>query len=380
MSKNKSTTRKIVAFLKQLWGGISFVLGFIALLLGFIELVKANLGQSTIILLSVGIGFLWLSCIYHIWFWKPKLKDKSIRTVNRSFDKYVKVQKAKQRRIKTVRRLAILGLFTIPLLTIAGFNGWNYYQSLPPKNFIILVAKFEGSQAQNYPVTEMIVENLEDATKEYSRVKIESLDKSFQDANTAREQGKQKKAAIVIWGGYEKTKEPLPINVNFEVLKPPSQSPKLERKAQVKIQTLTVAELESFKLQTRLSQEMPYLSLFTLGIYRYLDGNWDEAINRFSKALEEVEEPWSALKQQVVYFYRGTSSAFKKDYKSAIADFTKSIKLNPNLAEAYYHRGLVYAEQNNYQQAIADYDRAIKLDPKLALAYYHRGLVYAEQK
>ena len=39
------------------------------------------------------------------------------------------------------------------------------------------------------------------------------------------------------------------------------------------------------------------------------------------------------------YFNSGYDKAQVKDYYGAIADYTKVIEINPNLAEAYYNRG-----------------------------------------
>jgi hypothetical protein len=41
-----------------------------------------------------------------------------------------------------VRQLAVVGLILIPILCGSGFAWWKYYQSLPPKNIIVLVAEF----------------------------------------------------------------------------------------------------------------------------------------------------------------------------------------------------------------------------------------------
>ena len=77
MSDNKSATSDILAFLKPIWGGISFILGLITALLGFIKLAKGDLGLFTLTLLVVGILALWLTCVYYVWFWKPERDDPS---------------------------------------------------------------------------------------------------------------------------------------------------------------------------------------------------------------------------------------------------------------------------------------------------------------
>lgn len=62
------------------------------------------------------------------------------------------------------------------------------------------------------------------------------------------------------------------------------------------------------------------------------------------------------------------------DLGSALADFDRSIKLDPRSAYAYYARGSLLGELGRFDEAIADFDRAVKIDPQFALAYANRGL------
>ena len=63
-----------------------------------------------------------------------------------------------------------------------------------------------------------------------------------------------------------------------------------------------------------------------------------------------------------------------KDYKGAIADFTKVIELDPDYVYAYFWRGMAKNKLENYQGAIADFTKVIELDPNNADAYYNRGI------
>jgi hypothetical protein len=74
------------------------------------------------------------------------------------------------------------------------------------------------------------------------------------------------------------------------------------------------------------------------------------------------------------YNNRGVAKGRLQDYRGAIADFTKAIELNPNLVEAYNNRGIAKGELQDYRGAIADFTKAIKLNPNHAMAYYNRGL------
>ena len=74
------------------------------------------------------------------------------------------------------------------------------------------------------------------------------------------------------------------------------------------------------------------------------------------------------------YNNSGNAKHDLKDYKGAIADYNKAIKINPKDSEAYYFRGVAKYRQQDYKAAIADYSKAIELDPKNDKAYHFRGI------
>jgi tetratricopeptide (TPR) repeat protein len=65
----------------------------------------------------------------------------------------------------------------------------------------------------------------------------------------------------------------------------------------------------------------------------------------------------------------------ERDYSGALAEYTRSIEVNPTDALAFCCRGVTYYRLGDLDQAMADYNQAIDLDPKLAIAYYRRGFL-----
>ena len=53
------------------------------------------------------------------------------------------------------------------------------------------------------------------------------------------------------------------------------------------------------------------------------------------------------------------------DDRGAIADYDRTIELNPDDAEAYYYRGDVKYELGDYEGAEADRKLAIELEPEI---------------
>lgn len=385
MSGNNTETDGLWAFIKKVWGGVVFFAGIVSAVLGCISWWRqGNSGLFTLVLIGVGICLFLLTCIYYVRFWKPETEDgKSVILLPNSRNP-VESQGVREKRRKRVRWLARLGLMIIPFLVWAGFAIYRYQAELPPKDFIILVADFEGVESQDYAVTKEIFKNLEREMEGYTNVKVENLNKSLTKIEAAREEGKLKKAAIVIWGEYreiDKDKE-VRIWVHFEILKPFPEFLELGQEVKGKSQPVAIAELKSFELQTRLSQEMTYLSFFTLGIYRYLDQDWDKAIQYFSQAIKVLKNGELLFNpnphDHLAYFYRGYISAEQGNYQGGLADYNQTIKIAPNFDLAYNNRGFIYSKLENTQNEIADYNRAIEINPEFATAYYNRGLLFGK--
>ncbi len=75
-------------------------------------------------------------------------------------------------------------------------------------------------------------------------------------------------------------------------------------------------------------------------------------------------------------------NAFKKQaskpkapsHRAALDDYSKVIRLNPNLPFVYYNRANVKLSLKQFHRAIDDYSMAIKIEPEMAEAYYNRAL------
>ncbi len=97
------------------------------------------------------------------------------------------------------------------------------------------------------------------------------------------------------------------------------------------------------------------------------------------KSTKKQEEYAKAVKELSAtdWFEKGVNFYESGNYKEALDTFSKAIELNPKAAGGYRGRGVVYAGLKNYQQAINDFSKAIELGPKDdAGAYYGRGISY----
>ena len=89
-------------------------------------------------------------------------------------------------------------------------------------------------------------------------------------------------------------------------------------------------------------------------------------ISLFKKIAPEVEyvETIEPLKEMP----KSEQLAFWNDF---IEDY-------PNSTKAYKQRGDIYRKLKKWQLAIADYDRSIQIQPHYSFSYLSRGLVWAE--
>lgn len=380
MSDRNESSSSVWAFLNQTSAPILTGISFISGVYGFVKLfVDKDAGLVTLISLAIGILLLLGICLYYARFWKPEKQDRGSSAFEPSSDEQVKAQAKKERRRRRVRRLAVAGLILLPILSFSGVAVWQYLQRLPSKDIIILVADFDGPDPKIYGVTEKVINQLRQATENYADVKIQALNKSITEqegSKTARTEGEKRKATIVIWGWYRNPGEVVPVSVHFEVLRSPRDMPELGQSAKGSIQQAAIADLKSFALQTRLSNEMTFLSLFTLGMTRYATGDWAEAIALFSNALSQKTEASSSLNQSLVYFYRGFTYLIQGNYDSALSDLNQAIKLQLNFAEAHVNRVIIYLAKGDYNRALADANLVIRLKPDLAVAYSNRGTLY----
>jgi tetratricopeptide (TPR) repeat protein len=379
-AKNNVTT-----FLGQFTAPIAGVISLTTTLFTFIKLFNdpKDAGILITILLALGVLTLIGVCLYYARFWQPEKTDQGTpECIPPSDDRLVKQQQQQVNQRRWIRRTALVGLVAIPFLCLSGFSRWQQLQNRPPKEILILVAEFNSTEDQNYLVTTTIFENLEKATEQYADVKVKRLDSSFIEATEARKEGNKQKASIVIWGSYGKTRDKVPISINFELLKKPKYFPDLAPEVKGEVRHAPLDYLDSLALQTQLSQETTYLTLITLGMSRYAVDDWDGAIARFTDALDQTVESVSVLDRSRIHHARGYSYHEKKGFAEAIADYTHSIALKPT-SSTYYNRGNIYRDTKQFDLAIADYTQAIKLNKDwgylnsefsgLSTAYNNRG-------
>jgi tetratricopeptide (TPR) repeat protein len=106
---------------------------------------------------------------------------------------------------------------------------------------------------------------------------------------------------------------------------------------------------------TARAAEPEHEKFYRLGVEANKQGNLDQAISYYSKAI--------ALKPKTapLYFVRGRAYKQHGDLDKAIADLTRAVALKPDYAEAYNNRGVAYIGKKLEKNAQADFKKACGL-------------------
>jgi tetratricopeptide (TPR) repeat protein len=377
-------------------------------LAGWVRLFQDGSDLWTWLLLWSGCSLSWLAQRYLYWqrFQRERIKQSELVGSDSA-------QPAISYTSKQRESLASIILLAMSFTTVVGHLVWDL---TPPSKVLILVADFSGSDPEKYQVDNDIIAKLRWVANLYPEIEIQSLPITItekQGSIFARSLGSQKKASVVVWGSYGVTSKAVRLGVHYEVLRPPKFQFKLEPQSEGQPQIFSVAEINSFKLQEQLSTEMTYTSLLIVGIAKYSEYNWLEAVQLFTDALIQMNGKLRAQQQEeLAYFYRGNSLmylsdsknatvsydqaiAFKMDYPKAISgcdsilsgrdkliqavkDYDQAIALNPNYWMALYNRGNAFLEMCSPMEAVKSYDRAIALKPDLLQAIFNRGNAFLE--
>jgi tetratricopeptide (TPR) repeat protein len=99
---------------------------------------------------------------------------------------------------------------------------------------------------------------------------------------------------------------------------------------------------------------------------------YDKAIDDFKKILEQQpNNVWALSTVADCYQFTGQQ-------KSALESIDKAIQVNPNYAFSYRVRGRINLQNQNYAEAVADFQKSLELEPNNALG--KASLQKAQQK
>ena len=136
---------------------------------------------------------------------------------------------------------------------------------------------------------------------------------------------------------------------------------------------LLAAGIATLNKQTLHWLNLGILYFSNKGGYYYLQGDFDPAIEAFTRSL--------ARNPLQINHYIGRSACYMNilQFDRALADVEKILQIDPKHVVATMFRGEHYSLQKDYQAALACFNRVIELAPEKASTYIDRGMLSFEQ-
>ncbi len=283
------------------WGAP--IVGVIIFIFGLPKVFDAAKGNITWSVLSV-VGVSWL-----LLFWVYTSK------VERQVSKEGQLpKKEKSPQFPRLRRWALAAMIVSPILTLSGFAIADYIERRPSNKTIILIADFQGPD-QKFAVTPVIINRMRRAVIQFPEVQIRPLGeviKEGAESETVRRIGAEHEASIVVWGFYD---EALNGTAHIDQVRRTSSFSLRRNELDFNVR---LPEGRGITVQEALSGDTSLLALLVVGAARYDAGHYDEAIDRFTKALDQQYSSQSESEVTDVKFFLGKSLQRKGKYNEAV--------------------------------------------------------------
>ena len=110
--------------------------------------------------------------------------------------------------------------------------------------------------------------------------------------------------------------------------------------------------------------------LFTDGQFKFMDEEYDEAIEVFTRVIELEPGFGKAYQARAIAYLK------KGDNAKAMDDINKAIEVEPENHRYHYHKGAIHLKNDELDEAVEALSRAIDLAPQYAPAYFLRSEVF----
>jgi tetratricopeptide (TPR) repeat protein len=124
------------------------------------------------------------------------------------------------------------------------------------------------------------------------------------------------------------------------------------------------------------------LVYFNRGMAYLKNRQYDKSIYDLTKALELTSYSDNKLKFDI-FAFRGEAYQKNNELDNAIKDYSEAVRLKPkhkSIKYIYSSRAWVWFAKEDYMMAINDFSKAIKVDPELDEAYFGRASVWYKKK
>jgi tetratricopeptide (TPR) repeat protein len=111
----------------------------------------------------------------------------------------------------------------------------------------------------------------------------------------------------------------------------------------------------------------PGIKFYKKGLSHYKQGNYDQSITYFKKAVAKDNNFAKAWK------FQGLAFSAKAEEKEAIECYDQSIDINPKSSSPWIYKGNSFLKLGKYSDALLFYEKAIEIAPRNDLAWSYKG-------
>lgn len=104
-------------------------------------------------------------------------------------------------------------------------------------------------------------------------------------------------------------------------------------------------------------------ALYVRGLTYQKAAQWQLAITDLNKAVEVQPKEITPVQIFTLYTTRGSALIFVGKFAAALADYDTALKALPDNADGYRNRGYAYFLNRAIKPAVADYTKSMELDP-----------------
>ena len=134
------------------------------------------------------------------------------------------------------------------------------------------------------------------------------------------------------------------------------------------------------KFDEILKQENELINLYPDSVDLYnIFGSTNLALNQFKNAIGNFKKAIKINPNLPIIFYNlGLSFHYDKNFESALSSYEKAIKLNPDHADTYCNMGMSFNEKGDFKRAIKSYRKTLEINPDHMGAHYNLGAIYSK--
>ncbi|MBU0528866.1 tetratricopeptide repeat protein [bacterium] len=136
----------------------------------------------------------------------------------------------------------------------------------------------------------------------------------------------------------------------------------------------------AFSSYNQVVKKYPYMTeaIYSLGVVKMREGDYDKAVEYFNKALvvnDKHENTQKALKSAAGTMYNAGMDFYRRrDYNNALDNFKKVVIIDNSLYQAHYQIGQVETRLKNIRAAVNAYSKAVEAKPDFYQGWYGLGL------